>query len=258
MTRKKGGNTAEIKRILSLAIADRKAAEKNAQSLAKKQLKELRKYWKPAKGIDLRKKLTGREIAKVKKAFIDYTELTARPHKVYRSKSNKKLKTAQKFARHDKGGAKFDVAFIPTGDIDAKVIVKEDRIELHGKYVKEIIVYFDPRNLVLDSRKELDRVLSQHKDTEHFILMAGKYDYNGPIDRENLMPEIAKIQLKYGHDRESGGFYGDWLLGMTGIKYSSTTKFREFRLKKREEYNKQKKKRKNERRNNKRRYGAKI
>jgi hypothetical protein len=114
------------------------------------------------------------------------------------------------------------------------------------------------KNLVTNSKKELERVLAVHRDTEHFILMAGKYDYNGPIDRENLLPEIEKIQLKYGVQRESGGYYGDWLLGMTGIKYQSTNAFREFRLKKRNEYNAQKKKRKNDRRATVRKYGKKI
>jgi len=241
-------------------------AKKNSQKLAKEQIKALRPYMDKLKKVDLRKELTPAQKGFITKAWNEYTKLTTRGVKVYRSKNKDNLAAVQKYSRHglDKSAPKFDVAFVPTALDKPKVKVdKKGRVEVSQGYVKETAIYFDIEKLVADPEAEIARVLSENPNSNQFILMAGEYTVNGGLDRGTLVRETLYWINRYspGGDgykrRGSNSYFANWLLGAIVVETKNQKDFLQWIKASKNKSNINKRQKSQQRAQFKRKYGGK-
>ncbi len=197
------------------AIAARKVAERDAKNLYKAHVKEMRPFLKKLKKIDLRKNLSPGQKSFVTKAFEEYRQLTTRPVAVVRPRSKKNLEKLQSFSRHPTSGPKFDVAFVPAATPNAKVKIKKDRIEVTAGGVTVVTLLFDIKKLTANPDEEIRRTLEKAPHVQQFVIIAGKYLYNGGMSRSLVAPEVRKLMERYNNPRENN-FYENWLHGVEG------------------------------------------
>lgn len=260
MSRKNSLTTNEVKN----AIKARKQAEKRAKEIYKAQIKEMRPYLKKLRKIDLRKNIGSGEKSYVTKAWKEYQELTSRPFKIYRSKSKTKINIAQAYSRHDNKAAKFDVAFVPTADPKAKLKFKKDRLEVKSKYVTETVLFFDLKNLAENTSAEINRVLNKNKDAKQFIIMAGKYLYNGGLARSLVEGRVSEMMSRYspggaGYEkRGENSRWQNWLFGLVAFEATNQSSINEYRQAYHKASNAVKKAKRNVRRARGRKYGEKF
>lgn len=243
----------------------KKIQARKAQDAAKEKAKRMRPYMSKLKDLDLRKELSKHQLNYINKAFEEFTELTSRPHKVYKPRKKSNLAKAQQYARHDKGGPKFDVAFIPTIEGEkTRVSVKGDEITVRTKYLTQRTVLFNMKNLAKDPEKEIARAITKHPKAQSFIIMAGKYQFNGGLTRNLVQNEVLKLMMRYSPGGEpykirgENSHYKNWLIGLEAYFYNNQDNFDAYRLayekKRLEELNE----RRNERNRFKRKYGSRI
>jgi len=256
MTKKKSDLLKRAKRDLTLAQKVAKWEKKQAEKLAKIQAKEMRPYLKSMNKIDLRRKLTPSQKGLITRAHNDFMELTARPHKIYRPKSKSKLRKVQNYSNHEKGKTNFDVAFVPTPDPKARVTVNENYLTIVSNGVREKTVFFNQSDLMNNPDKEIARAMRYHNDAKTFIIMAGKYEFNGTLDKVQTPEYIKFFMTKYG-DETANNYYQNWMHGLKAYYYSDITKIQEYQERKRKEKTKMKRQRRNKRVRNMRTYGRK-
>lgn len=211
-----------------------KSEEKIAQKIFRQQVKEMRPFLKSLKKIDLRLKPTTAQKSRVTKAWKDYQALTTRPTKIYKPKDKKRLQLAQAYGHREKGRTKFDVAFIPVADPNAKLKFKKDRVEIRSKYVTETVLYFNMRNLTANSKAEIDRVLNKDKKAKQFVILAGDYLYNGGLARSLVEGRILELMARYspgGSEYMTSGnnHYKNWLFGLMAYEANNQTDINEYR-----------------------------
>lgn len=246
-----------------LAKADAKAQAKAAKAIYKKQIKEMRPYLKRLKGYDLRKDLAPAQKAYVTRAWHEYQALTLAPHKIFKSKNRKKMDVVRKVANRD-ATVKFDVAFVPTVNKDAKISVKGDRLIVKSRYVEEIEIMFDMAALAADPEKELRRVLAENPEYSQFVLMAGKFIWNGGISRGRVVERIIPHLMRYipgGEGYEKRGpnsLFTNWAIGLRGYKGKNQKGVEEYLSAYHRKKNEMKKSRRNERRKRGAKYGQKF
>lgn len=204
------------------AYRNAKAQKRLAAQIYKKQIKEMRPYLKKLKNYDLRKNLTANQKGYVTRAWQEYQELTLAPHKVYKTKNKKKMDTVRKIANRG-SRVKFDVAFVPTVKNDAKISIKGDRLIIKSRYVEETEIFFNMRNLAADPAKEIQRVIDANPECQQFVLMAGKFVWNGGIARTRASDNIVRHLMRYipgGEGYEKRGpnsHYLNWAFGLRGF-----------------------------------------
>ena len=239
-------------------MSRKKSQKDKSAALFRERVKELRPYMKKARDIDLRKSPSPAQKAAISKAFNEYTELTSRPYKVYRTKNKDRLKKAQTFARHEKGGPKFDVAFIPVADPKAKVIFKKDRMKVKTGRVTEEYLFFDLQKLADNPEREIEKTLAQNPDAKAFVVMAGKYLWNGAIQRKFVEENVMKLMARYspgGDKYNENNHYQNWLFGLVASEFSNQATLNEYRKRYHDEKNKRLKQKKSERRSRRIKYG---
>lgn len=232
------------------------AQAKRDVALLKAEVKELRKYVKSLRSIDLRKKVSSGKKSYVTKLWREYQELTARPHKLYRTKDKKKLAIAQDFSRHDKSKPRFDVAFVPTPDPHAKLIFKADRAIIKSKHVTETVLFFDAKKLASNAKQHIADTLARNTAAKQFVIMSGKYLYNGGLARSLVEREVLDLMSRY-NKREENNYWSNWLFGIAAYEFNTTGEFLDYRA---EHFSKRaaiKKTKRNERRRRVQKYGKK-
>ena len=260
MSRKKTLLSKEAK----AAIANAKAANKRAKQIYKAQIKEMRPFLKSLKKIDLRKDISAGQKSYISKAWQEYQELTARPFKVYRTKNKKHLAAAQAYSRHETGAPKFDVAFVPTADPKAKLRFKEDGMTIKSKYVTESVLFFDLKKLAADPQGEIRRTLERNTDAQQFIIMAGKYLYNGGLARSLVENRVTELMARYspggtGYDkRGSNSLWSNWLFGLVAFEATNQASIQDYRKAYAEASTKAKRAKRSERRKRGVKYGKKF
>lgn len=203
------------------AIKNAEKARQNTKLIYKNKVKEMRPYLKGLKTIDLRRNLSSAEKGYVTKAWNEYQDLTLRPTKIFRTKNKKKLKKIQEFSRHS-GQVKFDVAFIPTSHKDAKIKIKGDNLIISSKYVDEIPILFNMRNMATDPRKEIERLIAKYPECRQFVLHAGEYLWNGGIATTLFADKVIPLLERYspggaGYEKRGpNSYYTNWAFGMNG------------------------------------------
>lgn len=208
------------------AAKDAKFQKQLATKIYKKKAQEMRPYLKKLKGFDLRKELSPHQKAYISRAWDEYQALTLRPHKVYKSKDKKRLDTARKIANRD-STVKFDVAFIPTVNDTARIKVKGDKLIVSSKYVEEAEILFNMKALATDPEKEIKRVLDANPEYDQFVLMAGKFIWNGGISRGRVADRVIPHLMRYipgGEGYEKRGpnsHFTNWAFGLRGYKGKS-------------------------------------
>lgn len=260
MARKKSLLSKEAK----VAIKNAKYQQKLAQKIYKEKIKEMRPYMKALRSIDLRHDITAAQKSFISRAWNEYQELTARPVKVFRTKNKKHLALAQAYSRHEKGKPKFDVAFIPTADPKAKLTFKNDRMTLKSKYVTETTLFFDLKKLAIDPSAEIKRTMDKNKDAKQFIIMAGKYLYNGGLARSLVSDEVMNLMARYSdggaglQKRGDNSRWENWLFGLVAFESANQASINQYRLAYRDAKNKKLSERKNLKRKRGYKYGEKF
>ena len=212
-----------LSREAKAAIAAANWQKKQAKLIYKTKIKEMRPFLKKLKNIDLREELTAAQKGFVTKAWKEYSALTLRPTKIYRSKKKSNLDLAQKASQHS-GKVKFDVAFVPTVNNTAKVIIKNGNMIVRSKYIDEIKILFNMTALITNPEKELARVLAKNPEYSQFVLMAGEYIWNGGISRSKTQERVLQQLMRYApggegfEKRGPNSFYGNWAFGLKGFK----------------------------------------
>ncbi len=229
---------------------------KLAQKAIKEKVKELRPFMSKMRDIDLRKDISPQQAGYINRAFTEYQELTTRPVKVFRSRNKKHLAQAQAYSRHEKGAPKFDVAFVPVADPKARLIFKGDKMKIRTKFGTESVIFFDLPLLAKNPKREIERAIADNPEADQFIIMAGKYLFNGGISRSLIAKKTMDLMAKYANPEENN-FWGNWLFGLVTFEYHNQADFTEYR----KQYEKHKQKIKSDkaktRRNWKLRYGEK-
>jgi len=234
---RRGKNTANAAARQAVKVAEKQAKliKKQAQLIAKEQIKEMRPYLKKLRKVDLRSDISAAQRSYINKAWREYTELTTRPFKVYRTKNKKRLKIAQEFSRHEKGKPVFDVAFVPTADPHAKIKFKGDRAIIQSKYVTETILFFDVKQLAIDPIGEIQRTLARNPDAKQFIIMAGKYLYNGGLARSLVENKVVNLMSQYSpggamyEKRGPNSHFQNWLFGLVAFEAKNQVSIDEYR-----------------------------
>lgn len=193
---------------------------------AKEKAKVLRRYTEFARHIDLRKNLSGKQLRKIEAAFTEYTDLTSRPFKVVRSRKKDNLKALQSFSQHS-GTVKFNVAFVPTADVSAKISVKNGKVTIRNKFVKQGFSAFDMRALARDADSEITRAMKKHPKAERFIIKTGEFYYNGPMPKNKVREKLHEFMQRYspggkGYERRGeNSFYENWMIGLETYEYAN-------------------------------------
>jgi len=228
MTRGKNSTRTVSRQEAKKLLRDATRDKRQAQKIAKAQIKEMRPFLKRLKGIDLRKSVSPQQRGYITKAWKEYEELTTRPFKVYRTKSKSKLEMAQAYARHDKAKPKFDVAFVPTADPHAKLTFKKDRVLIKSKHVTETVLFFDLSKLAKDAQREIERTIAREPNAKDFVIMAGKYLFNGGLSRSLVPEKVQMLMAKYNNE-ESNNYYANWLFGVVAAQYADQYDANEYR-----------------------------
>jgi hypothetical protein len=223
--RKTSADTAREQAIKSArqAAQDAKWQKQLAKKIYARQIKEMRPYLKKLKSVDLRKDLTSAQKGYVTRAWKEYQELTLAPHKIFKTKDKKKMQVVRKIANRG-STVKFDVAFVPTINDSAKISVKNNNLVISSRFVEETEIFFDMVALASDPEAELRRVLAANPDCQQFVLMAGKFVWNGGITRGRVIDHIMKQLMRYipgGEGYEKRGpssHYLNWAFGLRGYK----------------------------------------
>lgn len=233
------------------------------QKGAKEKAKVLRKYAEFANNIDLRKDLTPKQVRKIEDAFSEYTDLTARPHKVVKARKKDNLKALQNFSQHS-GDVKFKVAFVPTADIDARVTVNNGIVTIRNKYVTQRFSAFDMRQLAENPNTEIERALNRHPKAERFIIKTGEYYYNGPMPRKKVFEKLLEFMQRYspggqGYERRGpNSHYENWMIGLETYQYANQDDLDEYVIEREKQKRKVLREKKNERSRYQRYYGKRV
>jgi hypothetical protein len=193
---------------------------------AKEKVKVLRRYAEFPRKIDLRKKLSDKQLRKIENAFSEYTDLTSRPHKVVRARNRNNLKALQSFSQH-KGDVRFKVAFVPTADVDARISVQNGKVVIRNKYVTQRFSAFDMRALATDPHTEIARAIKAHPKAKRFIIKTGEFYYNGPMPENKVTSTLLEFMQRYspggkGYERRGeNSFYQNWMIGLETYEYAN-------------------------------------
>lgn len=230
---------------------------KTAQKAVKKKIQELRPFMRSLRDIDLRKNISKRQIAKIDKIFTEYQELTTRPIKIFRTRNKDHLKMAQAYARHDDSGPQFDVAFIPVVDPSAKVIFKDNQMKIKMNGVIESVLFFDLVKMAENPKKEIERTIADNPKAQQFVIMAGKYLFNGGIKRTLITQKVQNLMANYSNPDENN-FWGNWLFGLVSAEYVNQKTYEQYRYEYRKAANRVKEEKARIRRNWLKKYGQKA
>lgn len=261
---KKSPERAEGKRLYKEATKAAKLAQRKSRLIYKEKIKEMRPFLKSLKKLDLRKNLSPSQKGIVTKVWDDYTRLTSRPFKVYRSKKSDNLKKVQEYSHREKGATKFDVAFVPTADRKARVRVTKKGVEIHGKGVVERYVPFDLRRLAGDPAAEIARALAVHPKATTFVIQVGEHSYNGGISRGLLEQKVVELMMRYspggdGYEKRGrNSLWSNWLFGVHAYDIHSQKDYEEYRRAYQAARTKGKELRRNARKRRERKYGERF
>lgn len=202
----------------------RRTQSRIRQKELRRKVQEMRPFMRKLKDLDLRKKLSPSQIGYINRAFTEYQELTTRPVKIFRSPNKKHLEKAQAYARHAKGAPKFDVAFVPVADPSAKIQFKGNRMRVVSRYVTEEVIFFDLLAMAENPHAEIARAIAENPDAQQFVIIAGKYLFNGGIKRSILADEVMNLMMQY-NDPDDNHFWGNWLFGLVSAEYQNQKEF---------------------------------
>lgn len=193
---------------------------------AKEKAKVLRHYTDFARNIDLRKKLSAKQLRKIEDVFSEYTDLTSRPHKVVRARKKENLTALQQFSQQLRIGL-FNVAFVPTADIDARVRVQRGKVVIRNKYVTQRFSAFDMKALAANPHAEIDRAIKAHPKAKRYIIKTGEYYYNGPMPENKVKDTLLEFMQRYspggkGYERRGpNSHYQNWMIGLETYEYAN-------------------------------------
>lgn len=230
---------------------------------AKQKAKVLRRYTNFARDIDLRKNLSDYQMRKIELLFSEYTDLTSRPHKVVRSRKKENLETLQDFSQHARKGL-FNVAFVPTADIDAKISVKRGIVTIRNKFVTQRFSAFNMRALATEPDEEITRAFKRHPNAKRYIIKTGEYHYNGPMPENKTREMLHKFMQRYSpggagfEKRGENSHYENWMIGLETYEYANQDDLDEYIIKRENQRKNILREKKNERSRYRKYFGTRV
>lgn len=193
---------------------------------AKEKAKVLRRYTNYAKHLDLRKGLSPDQVRKIELLFSEYTDLTSRPHKIVRARKKENLNALQDFSQQTRKGI-FNVAFVPTADMSARISVKNGIVTIRNKFVTQRFSPFDMVKLATNPEREINRAIKKHPKAKRFIIKTGEYYYNGPMPENKVTDKLLEFMQRYspggaGYERRGeNSHYKNWMIGLETYEYAN-------------------------------------
>lgn len=172
-------------------------------------LKEIRPY--VSFNYDLRKELKPHERRKIKKYYDVLKELTSHPHQIYRPRNKKNLKKVQEYSRNPTNLKGLKVAIVPNHDDKLKIRIKGDKVIARSDHLEIDNLYFNMKNLAIDARAEVARVIAKRPKTKSFTIMAAEHEIRREFDRGSISEEVEKLQQKYDNHEQ-------WLWGLISYR----------------------------------------
>lgn len=169
---------------------------------------------------DLRSELTTHQKRRINQYFREIEALTMRPYHVFKPRSKAHLKTAQKFAQHEKQLPGLKVAFIPVADPKEKPAItftKKGEMRLTQRHVQTRFIELDPEELLDDPAGHVNAEIKKHKKANVYIIQAGKYEIPGAEGPEFIAERVAFYVNKY--NAPGNHYFGDWLHGINAVNY---------------------------------------
>lgn len=205
------------------------------EKAAKQKIAFLRSFENSSRKIDLRKKLSAKQIRKFENIFSEYTDLTSRPHKIVRARNKGNLDMLQNFAQHS--DRTFNVAFVPVPTPNAKIRVKKDRIAIGINGVTHNYSPFNVRALIDDPEKEIRRAIDKFPDAKSFVIRCGLYtEWRHSYSRNVVIEKTIEMMRNYSaggakyEKRGPNSHFSNWLLGLETYAYESRGDFDQVRV----------------------------
>lgn len=170
--------------------------------------------------FSLRKKLTKKQIQKAENAIEQYYEFKERENvrEYHPSKKNRKL-----IANLAMQPGNWKVYFIPSDSSGGKLTyktIKGKKVAVEQTKVATYInLYFNFKNLIKDSDKEVDRLVKDIPNKDYVRIHAGKYLVGGAYKSINkVKDDIKDFMIKYDN-------YEEWMTGLKIVyKFNSKKK----------------------------------
>ncbi len=220
----------------------------NTNSIHTQRLKAIRKYVNF--DYDLRKPLSKYQKSKIKKYFDAMEALTARPNQVYRPRSKKHLKTAQRYSQHPEGLPAFKVAFVPNSGTREKIAFHKDgtMVLRSSEHITREVITWNMDDFLNDPYLTVEQAI-EDSDGRAFSALCGEFERTTVSSNKKLTPEtIAKLASRYSADNgiseDANNHHKNWLFGIAAYKFDNQADFGEYS----KEKNKAKKDHKDERR----------
>lgn len=178
---------------------------------------------------DLRKPLTAHQKRRINEYYNEIQALTHRPYQVYKPRRKDHLKTAQKFAQHEKKLPGLKVAFIPTnGDEKTKIeFTKKGQLIAKTKHVRTEHIDLDEDALLEDAFAHVNKRIKKYKSAKRFTILAGKYEIPRTYSREKIAEGVNHFVAKYSDDT-ANNYFGNWLHGLAAHHFKEQAELDEY------------------------------
>lgn len=175
------------------------------------------------------KPISGAQAAKITKYFREFKRLTANPYQIFKPKTEKRLRQAQKATGQPKGFPGFKVAFVPvSGEGKAKVrLSKTGKLTVTDKNISRKVYLFEeyerePGETLLNSDNTVSRILKDAKNTDNFVLMCGEHESKIAVKPEELQEQVENFFQTYGDAEE-------WFHGVIGYRFKAQSDFKAYK-----------------------------
>ena len=190
--------------------------------------------------LSKKQRLSRKQKEYIRDLYSEVSELLKTPHVLFKSRSKKKLTTAQQYARQNPELKGLRVAFIPTTDTQAKVVfTPRGNIKVKTHHIETEAIYWNVKALLRDPKKEIDRIWSQVPKGAAVQIIAGNHLIVDQSIRTKakLIAEIKKLQNAYPsyvYDMRTGKRHKsehdprDWMLGIKVHTFQNQETWKEY------------------------------
>ena len=158
-----------------------------------------------ADGYDMRQPLTRARKRRVVAYWRELQELTSQPKILFRSRTVRNLKTAQRAVGQDTR-LKFNVAFVPfvpvAGQSRPSLKVRGDALIVKSETATQQFIPFNRVALTIDPAAEIKRVVSAGGEDAVFAIRAGNNMIKNLFDKSKLEQQITNLQKRYDGSRK--------------------------------------------------------
>ena len=177
--------------------------------------------------IDLRKKLSKSDKAKITKYYNAVDSLTARTSYAYKPRNKKRLKLAQQFSHTDpahKHLPHLKVAFIPVPEENARPVIgfTDKGMRIKSFHVTSHFLPFNRRKLLKNPRAHVEETIKIDPEANAFTVRCGNFEINSPKPRWEIAKYVNDLITDSRYSTPGTEHYaGDWLVGLTSHQFKN-------------------------------------